>query len=119
MSIIFYWLKTFFLINETLNQLFSYKNHNSPDHKSALVERNGREVKNSAEDRLHDGNDEAAMDDELTKGGRTLVTIAAVNEQQARQVWKLCDREICCQTGLPPLQPSNTNTCIPINTFAC
>lgn len=69
-----------------LNQLISYKNHNSPDHKSPLVERNGREVKNSAEDRLHDGYDEAAMDDELTKGGRTLVAVAAVNEQQARQV---------------------------------
>lgn len=66
--------------------MFSYNNHYSPDHKSALVEWNGREVEDSAEYRLHDGNDQATMDDELTKRGGTLVAIAAVNEQQARQV---------------------------------
>jgi hypothetical protein len=42
----------------------------------ALVESNGRKVEDSGEDRLHDGDDEASMDDELGELGRSFVGVS-------------------------------------------
>lgn len=59
--------KHFLKIKKTFCNYCGYNNYYSPNHESALVERNGREVKYGAEDCLHDGNDEATMNDKLTK----------------------------------------------------
>ena len=65
-----------------------------PDHEEAGEEGDGGEVEDGGEDGLHGGDDEAAVDDKLTQGRRTLVAVAAVYHQEAPQVAELCDGEV-------------------------
>ena len=55
------------------------------------------------EDGLTDGDDEAAMHDELCELGRPLVAVAAVPDEQFGEVGELCDGEVGGERGLTTL----------------
>lgn len=51
---------------------------------------------------LHSGDDHASVHDELTQRCRALVAVPAVNHEQATDVLKLSDGEVCGQRRLLP-----------------
>ena len=60
----------------------------------------GLEVGGDAEDGLRDGDDEAAVDDELAEFGAAFVRVAAVPDEQFGQVVELGDAEVGGERGL-------------------
>lgn len=51
---------------------------------------------------LHGGDDHASVHDELTQCCRALVAVPAVNHEEATDVLKLSDGEVCGQRRLLP-----------------
>lgn len=59
---------------------------------------------------LADGDDEPAMDDELSELGAALVGVTAMPHEQFGKVVKLRYGKVCGEGGLAAFFPNNTNT---------
>lgn len=57
---------------------------------------------------LHGGDDHASVHDELAQSCRALVAVPAVNHEQATDVFKLSDGEVCSQRRLLPFLFTHT-----------
>lgn len=64
------------------------------NHQEALIEGDGRKVKNGREDSLHRRDDESSVNDKLGQGCRTLVRSSTVNQEQADNVAELRNRKV-------------------------
>lgn len=71
----------------------------------AVVQRDGRKVKERREDRLDDGDDQPAVDHKLRERRRAHVAVAAVPQHQPPQVRELLQRKVGGERRLPPLAP--------------
>ena len=71
----------------------------------AVVQRDGRKVKERREDRLDDGDDQPVVDHKLRERRRAHVAVAAVPEHQPPQVRELLQRKVGGERRLPPLAP--------------
>lgn len=82
------------------------------DEQPVFVQRVGFEGCGDAVDGLADGDDEAAVDDELGELGAALVGVAAVPDEQFDEVAELLDAEIGGERGLAAFLADDTNAYI-------
>lgn len=74
------------------------------DHQETLVERHRRQIENRRENRLHGGDDEAAVDDELRELRGSLVGATTVNQQKLRDELELRNAEVAGERSLPAFE---------------